>query len=198
MRDVCLFFVHRGDDLFSHMIPRRASRLDVFGPGKTFRDTFECREMVYDYTCLWWGSDNEVYRNRCKEYSFNLINGEKIETTKRPCLSYCTQVAESCANRPDWMRVCDKIYCNDEAGSGMDEDCTMGPSDSGTVMCDYHFRQSTYSSANRSAALGQSILAVIMIIMMISFVDYSWPVWLFLTFLASCHSEKIPSFTMLI
>ena len=116
--------------------------------------------MVYDYTCLWWGSDNDVYRNRCKEYSFNLINGEKIETTKRPCLSYCTQVAEGCANRADWKRVCDKIYCDDEKGSGLDEDCTMGPSDSGTSKCDYQYRTSTYSAGNRNIVRGSLIIAI--------------------------------------
>ena len=120
--------------------------------------------MVFDYTCLWWGSDNSVYRNRCKDYSFNLINGEKIETTKRPCLSYCTQVAESCANRPDWMRVCDKIYCNDEEGSGLDEDCTMGPSDSGNSQCDYHYRQSTYSGGGRRFEVGGIVVGVVVVV----------------------------------
>lgn len=32
---------------------------------QTFRDTDACREMVIDYTCLWWGSENEMYDNRC-------------------------------------------------------------------------------------------------------------------------------------
>lgn len=32
---------------------------------QTFRDTAACREMVLDYTCLWWGSANEMYDNRC-------------------------------------------------------------------------------------------------------------------------------------
>ena len=32
---------------------------------QTFRDTDACREMVLDYTCLWWGSANEMYDNRC-------------------------------------------------------------------------------------------------------------------------------------
>lgn len=32
---------------------------------QTFRDTDACREMVIDYTCLWWGSANEMYDNRC-------------------------------------------------------------------------------------------------------------------------------------
>ena len=30
-------------------IEERVGRLDIFGPTKTFRDTSECRDMVYDY-----------------------------------------------------------------------------------------------------------------------------------------------------
>ncbi|CAM9797920.1 unnamed protein product, partial [Chrysoparadoxa australica] len=66
----------------------RASKLEVFGPSETFRDTPECRALVYDYTCLWWGSQNGQYDNRCG-----------AEGQKPPCRSFCVQVAETCANR---------------------------------------------------------------------------------------------------
>jgi hypothetical protein len=57
-------------------------RLDVFGPEKTFRDNAECRQLVHDYTCLWWGSDNDVFDNRCGAYA-----------AQPPCRSFCVQAS---------------------------------------------------------------------------------------------------------
>ncbi|CAN0042884.1 unnamed protein product [Ectocarpus sp. 12 AP-2014] len=90
----------------------RASRLEVFGPSKTFRDTDACREMVIDYTCLWWGSANEMYDNRCG-----------IEAQVYPCRSYCVQLAKTCANNVvEWQELCRSIDC-----PPTDEECMPGP-----------------------------------------------------------------------
>ena len=37
----------------------------IFGPDNTFRDTPTCRDLVLQYLCLWWGSDNGMYTNFC-------------------------------------------------------------------------------------------------------------------------------------
>ncbi|CAM9761368.1 unnamed protein product, partial [Pylaiella littoralis] len=90
----------------------RASRLEVFGPSKTFRDTDACREMVIDYTCMWWGSENEMYDNRCG-----------IEAQVPPCRSFCVQLAKTCANNVmDWQELCRSIDC-----PPTDEECMPGP-----------------------------------------------------------------------
>ncbi|CAM9553502.1 unnamed protein product [Scytosiphon promiscuus] len=90
----------------------RASRLEVFGPSKTFRDTDACREMVTDYTCLWWGSENVMYDNRCG-----------IEAQVYPCRSYCVQLAKTCANNVvEWQELCRSIDC-----PPTDEECMPGP-----------------------------------------------------------------------
>lgn len=46
-------------------------------PCQTFRDTTSCREMVLDYTCLWWGSTNLMYDNRCG------VEAQVMEATPR-------------------------------------------------------------------------------------------------------------------
>ena len=43
----------------------QAHNLDIFGAEKTFRNTPQCREMVYDYICAFWASQNSQYDNRC-------------------------------------------------------------------------------------------------------------------------------------
>jgi hypothetical protein len=117
-------------------LEQRASRLDVFGPTKTFRDSDECRRMVYDYTCLWWGSDNAVYKNNCAGEEREAIDGEMISAAYPPCLNYCTQVANMCANRPDWIRLCDdtRLVCEDATTTGDDavRVCQEGPTETGS------------------------------------------------------------------
>eukprot|EP00611_Tribonema_gayanum_P021259 TRINITY_DN4046_c1_g1_i1.p3 TRINITY_DN4046_c1_g1~~TRINITY_DN4046_c1_g1_i1.p3 ORF type:complete len:271 (-),score=72.61 TRINITY_DN4046_c1_g1_i1:1303-2115(-) len=89
----------------------RVSRLDVFGPEKTFRDTPDCRKWVYAYTCLWWGTDNAHFDNRCGSFA-----------NRPPCRSFCVQVAEVCANDPGWKALCADIACPPIA-----DDCVPGP-----------------------------------------------------------------------
>eukprot|EP00904_Undaria_pinnatifida_P012424 jgi/Undpi1/8311/HiC_scaffold_25.g10780.m1 len=108
-------------------VEERASRLDVFGASKTFRDTEACREMVADYTCLWWGSDNEMYDNRCG-----------VEAQVYPCRSYCVQLAKTCANNVvEWLELCRSIDCPPTS-----EECMPGPytqdPDEACYLYEYH------------------------------------------------------------
>jgi hypothetical protein len=89
----------------------RVERLDIFGPSRTFRDTAECRDLVYDYVCHWWGSDNPMYTNRC---------GSRGQVP--PCRSFCVQVAELCANNEDYVHLCEPIDCPPTADT-----CKPGP-----------------------------------------------------------------------
>ena len=38
---------------------------EVFGNGRSFRDTTQCNDIVMQYLCLFYGSDNDMYRNHC-------------------------------------------------------------------------------------------------------------------------------------
>ncbi len=115
-------------------LENRASRLDVFGPTKTFRDSEECRQMVYDYTCYWWGSDNQYYWNPCKDQAKELIDGSIVKVKDPPCKSYCLEVAAMCSNRPDWIKLCDGVEC---LAAGGDYTCVVGPqTDSGAMKAD--------------------------------------------------------------
>ena len=87
-------------------LDERVGALDVFGKGKTFRDNDECRDLVREYVCLWWGSENAHYENRCN-------NGGQAA---KPCRGFCVQVGLVCANNEDWMNLCYDIPCS--AGDG--------------------------------------------------------------------------------
>ena len=135
-----------------HDIDHRASRLDIFGPEKTFRDTPVCREYVQEYTCLWWGTTSTVvqefgtaYLNRCDN---------KGKTMKPPCRSYCTQVAIQCANNLEYMELCANILC-----PPYEEECTPGPyAELGDYACSiYRYQTPRYSSAPRSAKANSAL-----------------------------------------
>ncbi len=98
---------------------------EVFGTGRTFRDTPTCREMVNQYLCLFWGSDNLMYRNLCIWFEetddAEAIN--HVKSPRPPCRSFCVQVAEVCANDHHFLQLCHDIAC---PPSGMD--CESDPS----------------------------------------------------------------------
>jgi len=89
-------------------LDERAARLEVWGDyhtSKPFRDTAECRQMVLDYTCLWWAT---MYHDRC----FN-----STSAPRKPCRSFCVELAFTCANDPfDWVNLCHNIECPTKAG----------------------------------------------------------------------------------
>ncbi|GMH75297.1 hypothetical protein TrVE_jg7504 [Triparma verrucosa] len=152
------------DDDSCTNLEQRAERLDVFGKTKTFRDTPECRIMVYDYTCLWWGSDNAVYSNNCKEDK-ELPDGTKAEAAFQPCLSYCTQVANTCANRPDWIKLCqDGVICQAVDSTP----CVEGPTEAAGSGCpDYpvvsFYNAAVGAKAGVSGLIVSSLLALALI-----------------------------------
>ncbi|GMI48255.1 hypothetical protein TrCOL_g12361 [Triparma columacea] len=144
-----------GDDSCSNL-EYRAERLgkQVFGPTKTFRDTPECRRIVYDYTCYWWGSDNSVYTNNCKEKVL-LFDGNFAEAVLPPCLDFCTEVANMCANRPDWIKLCAGLQCDDNSPSPDAGGCTPGPSEKGSgIECNKYTLVTFYSKGVRGGGGG--------------------------------------------
>lgn len=104
---------------------------EVFGKGKPFREDPQCREMVMQYLCLFWGSDNYMYRNSCiyKEDTTNPDPGKHKLTPRYPCRSFCVQIAKVCANSYDFLKVCSEIAC-----PPTDTVCTPDPIISGQVL----------------------------------------------------------------
>lgn len=96
---------------------------EIFGNGKTFRDTSLCQSIVMQYLCLFWGSDNEMYTNLCI-YQESVTSGDPsqhIISPRPPCRSFCVQVADICANDPDYINLCYEIMCpptEDECAPG--------------------------------------------------------------------------------
>jgi hypothetical protein len=67
---------------------------EIFGVGKTFRDTTQCREIVMQYLCLFWGSQNYMYRNYCY-WSEDVSDPDPTKhliAPRPPCRSFCVQV----------------------------------------------------------------------------------------------------------
>jgi hypothetical protein len=67
---------------------------EIFGVGTTFRDTPECRTIVMQYLCLFWGSQNDMYTNLCfwkEEFSSPDPTTHKL-SARPPCRGFCVQV----------------------------------------------------------------------------------------------------------
>jgi hypothetical protein len=96
---------------------------EIFGNGKTFRDTSLCRDIVMQYLCLFWGSDNEMYTNLCifQESVSSPDPANHIITPRPPCRSFCVQVADICANDPNFINLCYNIAC-----PPTEDECTPG------------------------------------------------------------------------
>lgn len=109
--------------------------------------------MVMQYLCLFYGSDNNQYRNYCvlqEDYSDPLPENH-LKSARPPCRSFCVQVGESrgsclllhvsavcicltavvlcdqvatvCANDPTFIQTCNRIACPPTAA-----ECTPGTS----------------------------------------------------------------------
>lgn len=67
---------------------------EIFGIGRTFRDTPQCRDIVMQYLCLFWGSQNEMYTNLCfwREDVTNPDPDQHKISPRPPCRSFCVQV----------------------------------------------------------------------------------------------------------
>jgi hypothetical protein len=70
---------------------------EIFGTSRTFRDTPQCRTMVMEYLCLFWGTQNDMYVNLCfwKEETQNPDPTKHKATRRPPCRSFCVQVFDS-------------------------------------------------------------------------------------------------------
>lgn len=97
------------------IIDQLANRLsgEIFGNGRTFRDTAQCRDIVMQYLCLFYGSNNPMYTNYCvyQEEDTDPLPANKRFAPRPPCRGFCTQVMEVCANEPDLIDRCQQIAC---------------------------------------------------------------------------------------
>ncbi len=126
---------------------------EVFGNGRTFRDTPQCKDIVMQYLCLFYGSDNDMYTNEC-------INQEDVSDSnpvnhkvapRPPCRSFCVQVAEVCATDPKFMQLCYNIAC-----PPMEDSCTPDPMVEGQVLaanigCDMPYEINPYFKKNSAS-----------------------------------------------
>lgn len=98
--------------------------LEIFGNGRTFRDTPQCRDIVMQYLCLFYGSDNPMYTNYCVyQEDVTLANKEDHRLAPRPpCKSFCVQVVTVCANEADLIGTCNEIKC-----PPAEDECTPDP-----------------------------------------------------------------------
>ena len=120
---------------------------------------------------MWWGSDNAVYTNNCREKE-EMIDGSIVKAAPLPCLSYCTQVANMCANRPDWIKLCkNDLPCPDDPEySG---ECTEGPTPPGSAVsgdaCSTYDVVSFYSSGWRAEGGRGGVLGVLLLAASLAF-----------------------------
>lgn len=86
---------------------------EVFGYGRTFRDDPECKQIVMQYLCLFWGSNNDQYTNFCVfQEDVTDANPQNHKVAPRPpCRSFCTQIATICAYDPLFINQCKSIMC---------------------------------------------------------------------------------------
>jgi hypothetical protein len=100
--------------------------LQIFGPDNTFRDTPVCRDIVMQYLCLFWASDNTMYTNFCV-YQEDVSNPDPQKhkiAPRPPCRSFCVQVAYICANDPiTFNQQCANVVCNAQVS----DTCTPDP-----------------------------------------------------------------------
>lgn len=130
---------------------------EIFGTGRAFRDTSQCRDIVMQYLCLFWGSNNDMYENLCI-YKEEVTSVNKLDhkvSPRPPCRSFCVQIAQVCANDPEYMLLCADIDC-----PPTEDACTPDPEISGKVLdaqigCNLPFDTNPYaSSAPRGRSFG--------------------------------------------
>lgn len=142
--------------------------LEVFGNGRTFRDTPQCKDIVMQYLCLFYGSDNDMYTNEClnqEDVSDSNPVNHKV-APRPPCRSFCVQVAEVCASDPKFMQLCYNIAC-----PPMEDSCTPDPMVEGQVLaanigCDMPYEINPYfkkngASVQISSSIGMILLALL-------------------------------------
>lgn len=131
---------------------------EVFGNSKTFRDTPQCRDIVMQYLCLFYGSENDMYTNFCV-YQEDVTDSNPVNhriAPRPPCRSFCVQVAEVCANDPLFIQICNNIAC-----PPMEDECTPDPKIDGQVLaanigCDMPYSVNPYFKASDGYRVGAS------------------------------------------
>jgi len=120
---------------------------ELFGNGRTFRDLPLCRDMAMQYLCLFYGSNNAMYRNYCPEDT-TAANSDLHEITpKAPCRSFCVQVATICANDPTFIQLCEGIKC--PPTEDVCQPDPVGLSDSANLGCSVPYYRTPYNTASQ-------------------------------------------------
>lgn len=141
---------------------------EVFGNGRTFRDTPNCVSMVMQYLCLFYGSNNVMYKNWCQfvEDVRDALPANHKVAPRYPCRSFCVQVATTCAYDPLFVELCRSIAC-----PPTEDSCTADPSIGGQRLaanlgCSMPYSADPYSPKNDAAAgtlqHGWSFVAVLL------------------------------------
>ena len=81
---------------------------EIFGKGRTFRDTEQCRDLVMQYLCLTYGSNNFMYSDYCiyQEDTSPTDPDNHKYAAYPPCRSFCVQVLRHCATSRDTVSLC--------------------------------------------------------------------------------------------
>ena len=156
------------------LLGKRMSAI-IFGSSLTFRDTAACRDIVLQYLCLFWGSDNNAYVNGCRAKEDSTSEDTQLHVTapRPPCRSFCVQVAELCANDHHFLQLCYDIVCPPTA-----EDCVADPevknnegvyqSLNAGLLCNIPFQEDPYNSENAATNLfklnGRLYLLVVLLL----------------------------------
>lgn len=151
----------------------RRSYHEIFGDGKPFRDEPQCRDMVMQYLCLFWGSNNNMYRNSCvfQEDTHSADPKDHKLAQRPPCRSFCTQIALYCANEYDFINLCWEIAC-----PPTENQCTPDPILKGQVLgaglaCHVPIYSDPYSS---SSLLTPSLFGTLAAILSVYLLVFGW------------------------
>jgi len=146
----------------------RRSYGEIFGNGKPFRDEPQCRDMVMQYLCLFWGSNNNMYRNSCvfQEDTHSADPKDHKLAQRPPCRSFCTQIALYCANDYDFINLCWEIAC-----PPTENQCTPDPILEGQVLgaglaCHVPIYSDPYSA---SPIMVQSVRITVIVLLCLCF-----------------------------
>mmetsp|Transcript_13065 Transcript_13065/g.12660 ORF Transcript_13065/g.12660 Transcript_13065/m.12660 type:complete len:262 (-) Transcript_13065:1056-1841(-) len=157
------------------IIDERGVRLSngdkTFGPDSTFRDTPTCRNIVMQYLCLFWGSDNPMYTNHCIfQEDVSAPNPALHRIAPRaPCKSFCVQIASTCANDPDAFYIqCEDILCPPTQDTCTPDPVLAGQSLSANLGCASPFYLDPYAPKNSAARIRSSIITISMILLMVA------------------------------
>lgn len=140
---------------------------EIFGSGRTFRNTPDCVSMVMQYLCLFYGSNNVMYRNWCQfvEDVRDALPANHKVAPRYPCRSFCVQVATTCAYDPLFVDLCRSIAC-----PPTEDSCTADPSIGGQRLaanlgCSMPYVADPYSPKNGSSGavdFGWALVAVLL------------------------------------